>query len=168
MKKLIITLFFLSITSIFAQDINKQDFNSYYIELLRSDIKTQAKFIVSQTMKFSEEDASLFWPIYDEYELELDKLGDKRLANLRDFANNYEKMTDQKADEIINQAFNYQEERLELKRNMYDKLKNKFNSSTAAKFIQLEHQIQLIVDMKINAELPLLKKTGNESEPEQN
>ena len=161
MKKFIITLFFLSITSIFAQDINKQDFNSYYIELLRSDIKTQAKFIVSQTMKFSEEDASVFWPIYKEYEIELDKLGDKRLANIKDYVNNYDKMTDQKADKIIDQAFNYQKERLELKRNMYDKLKNKLNPSTAAKFIQLEHQIQLIVDLKINAELPLIKKTSN-------
>ena len=164
MNKLIITLFFISITPIFAQDFKTEDFNSYYIELLRSDIKTQKKFLVSQTMKFSEEDASVFWPIYVEYELELDKLGDKRLANIRDFANNYEKMTDQIADKIIDQAFNYQKERLELKRNMYDKLKNKFNSSTAAKFIQLEHQIQLIVDLKINAELPLIKKTSNESE----
>ncbi len=164
MKKLIITLFLLSITSIFAQDINKQDFNSYYIELLRSDVKTQKKFLVSQTMKFSEEDASIFWPIYKEYEIELDKLGDKRIANIRDFANNYEKMTDLKADEIVDQAFNYQEERLKLKRNMYDKLKNKFNPTTAAKFIQLEHQIQLIVDLKINAELPLIKNTSSESE----
>ena len=161
MKKLIITLFFISITSIFAQDINKQDFNSYYIELLRSDIKTQAKFIVSQTMKFSEEDASVFWPIYEEYEIELDKLGDKRLANIKDFVNNYDKMTDQKADEIIDQAFNYQEKRLKLKRNLYDKIKKELNPSTAAKFIQLEHQIQLIVDMKINAELPLIKKTSS-------
>ena len=112
MKKLIITLFFFSITSIFAQDINKQDFNSYYIELLRSDVKTQKKFLVSQTMQFSEEDASVFWPIYKEYEIELDKLGDKRISNIRDFANNYEKMTDQKADELIDKAFNYQEERL--------------------------------------------------------
>jgi hypothetical protein len=168
MKKLIITLFLISITSIFAQDINKQDFNSYYIELLRSDVKTQKKFLVSQTMRFSEEDASIFWPIYKEYEIELDKLGDKRIANIRDFANNYEKMTNQIADKIIDQAFNYQEERLELKRNMYDKLKNKFNSSTAAKFIQLEHQIQLIVDLKINAELPLIKKTSNDSEPKKN
>ena len=136
MKKLIITLFFISITSIFAQDINKQDFNSYYIELLRSDIKTQAKFIVSQTMKFSEEDASVFWPIYEEYEIELDKLGDKRLANIKDFVKNYDKMTDQKADELIGKAFNYQEERLKLKRNLYDKIKKELNPSTAAKFIE--------------------------------
>lgn len=165
MNKLIIILFLLSITSIFAQDINKQDFNSYYIELLRSDIKFQKKFIVSQTMNFSEEDGSVFWPIYKEYEIELDKLGNKRLANIKDFAKNYKKMTDLKADELINRAFNYQEERLELKRNVYKQIKEKLNPSTAAKFIQLEHHIQLIVDLKINAELPLLKKTSNEGEP---
>jgi len=165
MKRIIIILFFLSTTSIFAQDLNKQDFNSYYIELLRSDMKTQKKFLVSQTMKFSEEDASVFWPIYKEYEIELDKLGDKRLANIKDFVNNYQKMTDLKADELIDQAFNYQEERLSLKRKLYNQIKEKLNPTTAAKFIQLEHQIQLIIDMKINAELPLLKKTSNESEP---
>ncbi len=165
MNKLFIILFFLSITSIFAQEFNKEDFNSYYIELLRSDIKFQKKFIVSETMNFSEEDASVFWPIYKEYEIELDKLGDKRLANIKDFAENYKKMTDLKADEIINQAFNYQEERLKLKRNVYNQIKEKLNPSTAAKFIQLEHQIQLIVDLKINAEIPLIKKTSIESEP---
>lgn len=159
MKKLIIILFFLSIASIFAQD-----FNSYYVELLRSNIKTEKKFLIMQAMQFTEEETSVFQPIYKEYEIELDKLGDKRLANLRDFANNYEKMTDPKADEIINQAFKYQEERLELKRNMYDKLKEKLNSSIAAKFIQIEHQIQLIIDLKINADLPLIEKTSDESE----
>jgi hypothetical protein len=164
MNKLIIILFFLSITSIFAQDFNTQDFNSYYVDLLRSDIKLQKKFLVSQTMNFSEEDGLVFWPIYKEYESELDKLGDKRLANIKDFAENYQEMTDPKADEIINQAFNYQEERLELKRNVYNQIKEKLNPSTAAKFIQLEHQIQLIIDLKINAELPLIEKTSKESE----
>lgn len=164
MKKLIIILFLLSISSVFAQDINKEDFNSYYVELLRSDIKFQKKFIVSQTMNFSEEDGSVFWPIYKEYEIELDKLGDKRLANIRDFAKNYKKMTDLKADEIINQAFNYQQERLNLKRKIYNKIKEKLNPSTAAKFIQLEHHIQLIVDLKINAKIPLIEKTSIESE----
>jgi hypothetical protein len=116
-------------------------------------------------MNFSEEDASVFWPIYKEYEIELDKLGDKRLANIKDFAENYQNMTDLKADELIEQAFNYQEERLNFKKNVYNQIKEKLNPSTAAKFIQLEHHIQLILDLKINAELPLIKKTRNESEP---
>ena len=165
MKKLFIILFFISISSILAQDFNKEDFNAYYVELLRSDIKFQKKFLVTQTMNFSEADGSVFWPIYKEYEIELDKLGDKRLANINDFAENYKKMTDLKADELIEQAFNYQQERLNLKRKIYNQIKEKLNPSTAAKFIQLEHHIQLIVDLKINAELPLIEKTSIESEP---
>ena len=153
MKKLILILFFIGITSVIAQDINS------YIELLRSDVKTEKKALITEVMQFSEEDASKFWPIYKEYEFELDKLGDKRIAFIKEYAENYQKMTDVKADEIMESAFNYQEERLDLKRDLYKKLKEKLSPSQAAKFIQLEHQIQLIVDLKINAELPLIKKS---------
>lgn len=158
MKKLIMFLFFVSVTSVIAQDVNS------YIELLRSDVKTEKKALITEVMQFSEEDASKFWPIYKEYEFELDKLGDKRIAFIKEYAENYQKMTDVKADEIMESAFNYQEERLDLKRDLYKKLKEKLSPSQAAKFIQLEHQIQLLIDLQINAELPLLEKTSNESE----
>jgi hypothetical protein len=141
-----------------AQDINS------YIELLRSDVKTEKKALITEVMQFSEEDASKFWPIYKEYEFELDKLGDKRIAFIKEYAENYQKMTDVKADEIMQSAFNYQEERLDLKKDLYKSLKEKLSPSQAAKFIQLEHQIQLLIDLQINSELPLLEKTSNESE----
>jgi len=158
MKKLIMFLFFVSVTSVIAQDVNS------YIELLRSDVKTEKKALITEVMQFSEEDASKFWPIYKEYEFELDKLGDKRIAFIKEYAENYQKMTDVKADEIMQSAFNYQEERLDLKKDLYKSLKEKLSPSQAAKFIQLEHQIQLLIDLQINAELPLLEKTSNESE----
>ena len=158
MKKLIMFLFFVSVTSVIAQDVNS------YIELLRSDVKTEKKALITEVMQFSEEDASKFWPIYKEYEFELDKLGDKRIAFIKEYAENYQKMTDLKADEIMQSAFNYQEERLDLKKDLYKSLKEKLSPSKAAKFFQLEHQIQLLIDLQINAELPLLEKTSNESE----
>ncbi len=158
MKKILAILFSLSIASVFAQDVTS------YIELLRSDVKTEKKVIIMEVMQFTEEEASAFWPIYREYEFDLDKLGDARVAYIKDFAENYLKMTDQKADEIMNRAFNYQEERLNLKRKLYDQLKDKLNPSTAAKFIQLEHQFLLVIDLQINSELPLIEKTSNESE----
>lgn len=158
MKKLILILFFIGITSVMAQDINS------YIELLRSDVKTEKKALITEVMQFSEENASKFWPIYKEYEFELDKLGDKRISFIKEYAENYQKMTDVKADEIMESAFNYQEERLDLKKDLYKSLKEKLSPSQAAKFIQLEHQIQLLIDLQINSELPLLEKTSNESE----
>jgi len=159
MYKLISIMLFLGISSIFAQDVNS------YIELLRSDVKTEKKSIIMQVMQFSEEEASAFWTIYREYEFELDKLGDKRVAFIKEFAENYQKMTDKKADEIMERAFDFQEERLKLNRNLYKKLKEKLSPSKSAKFIQLEHQFELIIDLQINAGLPLIEKSNNESEP---
>jgi hypothetical protein len=158
MKKLIIILFFFSLAKVFAQDVNS------YIELLRSDVNTEKKALITEVMKFSEEDASIFWPIYKGYEFKLDKLGDKRVANIKDYAENYMNMTDEKADAIIKQAFDYQSERLDLKKDIYNELKEKLNPSQAAKFIQLDNLIQLLIDLQINANLPLLEKTSSDTE----
>ncbi len=48
-----------------------------YVELLRSDIRTEKQAILTQVMQFSDEQASVFWPIYREYDLELSKYADR-------------------------------------------------------------------------------------------
>ena len=35
-----------------------------------------------------------FWPIYEEYDAELTKLNNLRVANIQDYARNYDQMTD--------------------------------------------------------------------------
>jgi hypothetical protein len=61
-----------------------------YVELLRSDIRTEKQAILTQVMQFSDEQASVFWPIYREYDLELSKYADRRLALIKDYAANFE------------------------------------------------------------------------------
>ena len=158
MRKLSIIIFFLGITSICAQDINS------YIELLRSDVKTGKKEVITEFMEFTEEEASIFWNLYREYEYELDKLGDERVDYIKDFAENYFSMTDEKADKIMERAFNYQEEKLDLKKDFYKKLKKKLNASKAAMYIQLEHLLELLIDLQINSELPLLHEANDKTE----
>ena len=60
----------------------------------------------------------------------------------------------------MDKAFYFQEDRLELKNDLWDTLKKKLNPAKAAKFIQLENQIQLLIDLRISAELPLIEKTA--------
>ena len=154
MKKLILIMSLLSMTSIFAQDLNS------YIELLRSDVNKEKMNIITFNMMFTESESEIFWEIYKEYELELGKIGNARFALIKDFADNYLSMTDEKAEELMDKAFDFQEDRLELKNDLWDTLKKKLNPAKAAKFIQLESQIQLLIDLRISAELPLIEKTA--------
>ena len=156
MKKLFLIAFLFSITSVFAQDVDS------YIELLKSDVKTEKKAIITKVMVFTEKESSAFWPIYNEYEYELSKLSDKRIANIKDFAANYDSLSDKKADELIKNSFSFQEDRLSLNKKYYKKFAEVLTPTVAAKYMQLENQIQLVLDISIAANLPLAKKPGTE------
>jgi hypothetical protein len=154
-KKLFLIVFVFSIANVFAQDIDS------YIELLRSDIKTEKKAIITEVMEFTEEQSEAFWPIYREFEFELDKLADARLANIKEFAKNYENLTDEKADKLINVSFDFQGDRLNLNEKYYNKFAEVLSPTVAAKYMQLEHEIQLLIDIGISSNLPLAKKPGS-------
>lgn len=156
MKNFFLILFILSFTSVFAQDVDS------YIEQLKAEIKTDRKVIIINTMQFTEQQSEVFWPIYDEYAYELEKLASQRIANIKDFAANYDSLTDKKADELINNSFNFLGDRLSLNKKYYKKFAEVLTPMVAAKYMQLEHQIQLVMDLNIAANLPLIKKQGIE------
>ena len=154
MKKLILISFLLAFTNVFAQDMDS------YIELLKSDLKTDKKAIITEVMQFDETQSAAFWPIYKEFEFDLDKLSEKRIANIKDFAANYDVMSDEKAKELIENAFDFQDDRLDLNKKYHKKFAEALGPIVAAKYMQLEYEIQLLVDLSINSNLPLAKKPG--------
>jgi len=154
MKKLLLISFLFSFTSVFAQDIDS------YIELLKSDLKTDKKAIITEVMKFDEAQSEVFWPIYREYEYEQDKLSDKRISNIKDFAANFDSLTNEKANQLIENAFEFQDNRLDLNKKYYKKFAEVLTPIVAAKYMQLEQEIQLLIDISINSNLPLAKKPG--------
>jgi len=127
-----------------------------YIELLRSDVRQQKAEIMGSVMLLSAADAAKFWPIYTEYDAELSKLNDQRLANIHEYAVSYAQMTDAKADELIQNAMSYQKQRGELLAKYYDRVKQELGAITAARFVQVEHQLLSIIDLRIAAELPIV------------
>lgn len=152
MKKLLLAVFLLLATATFAQDMGS------FIELLRSDVKTEKKAIITQTMDFSEAQAAAFWPVYRNYEFELDKLGDARVALIKDYAENYETMTDAKATELTDKSFKLREERLKLQKKYFKEFSKILSPIKAAKWAQVENQIGLLIDLQISSELPLVEK----------
>jgi lysyl-tRNA synthetase class I len=150
MKKLLFVLVFVLVNTVaYAQEA--------YIELLRSDVKTRKVAIITKVMQFTDEEANAFWPVHREYEFELTKLGDAKLELIKDYAQNYETMTDEKAEELIKAVFKLEGKRTKLKKKYFKKFDKVLPSKTVAKFFQLENQILLLIDLQIASQLPLIK-----------
>ena len=127
-----------------------------YITLLRKEVNADKAKILGEVMQFDAEDAAKFWPTYHDYNSELSKLNDMRVANIQEYAQNYTNMTENKADELIKNAMTYQKQRDELLAKYYERVKQELGAITAARFVQVEHQLLLIIDLKIASALPVV------------
>jgi hypothetical protein len=129
-----------------------------YIALLRSNVRQEKAELMGTMMQLSAEDAAKFWPIYSDYDSQLMKLNNLRVANLQDYAQNYSHMTDEKADQLIQTAFDYRKQRAELFVKTYGQMKQALGAVLAARFLQIEDQLLLIIDLQIDSSLPIVEE----------
>ena len=142
-----------STPSVDTRDVNLRA----YSELLRSDIRGQKAALITQIMQFTEAEDAKFWPIYRDYEASLAKLNDERIALIKEYASKYDAMTDAIADRLARGALDLESRRQTLKATTYDRLKGVLPAKTAAKFLQVENQILLLLDLQIAASLPIVE-----------
>ncbi|MBI3485212.1 MAG: hypothetical protein HY012_08690 [Acidobacteria bacterium] len=143
-----------------AQQVSKDSSETNtraYIELMRKDVRAEKARLLGEVMNFTTEEAAAFWPIYREYELEVKKLNDERLANIEEYARNYLNLTDEKADELIQKALSIQERKRAEMKKCYERVRKVVSGVTAARFLQVEHQLDLLVDLQIAASLPIVE-----------
>ena len=133
-----------------TQEKNVQE----YIELLRSDVRQQKAQIMGAVMALDVDQSAKFWPIYSEYDAELTKLNKLRLANIQEYARTYNDMTDAKADELIQNGIDYRRQRMELLTKYYGRVKASLGFMEAARFVLIEDQLLMIIDLQFESVLP--------------
>jgi len=128
-----------------------------YVELLRSDVRSQKIAILTEMMNFTDAEDAAFWPIYREYDVELSKINDDRLKLIAEYAKNYENLSDTTADTIAKGALELEGRRHALKLKYYDRVKAALSPKQAARFLQVENQLLLLIDLQIASMLPVVE-----------
>jgi len=108
-------------------------------------------------MQLDDKQARIFWPIYNDYEANLDKLGDERLAIVQEYATNFLTMTNEEADELAQRVMALDDQRMALRRKYYDLMEKSLPAILVVRFLQVENQIQLLVDLKIASNLAIIE-----------
>ncbi len=151
-KMIMATLMLLSLAApVMAQT------NTDMIELLRSDIRTEKRAIVTKAMHLDEAQGAKFWPVYSEYEAALTKMNDERVALIKDYAAVYNSMTDKDASTLIGRSFKLEESRTSLLKKYVSKMGKAVDMKTAARWAQVEYALDAAIDLQIASELPLLQ-----------
>ena len=150
MKKINLT-FLLSFLAfaLYAQDS--------YMEIVRSTIKTEKKALIAEVMQLSDEESSVFWPVYNEFEENMYKLNTDYYNIVKEFADNFENMSAEKATDIINKANKHSLAKEKLKNKYSKKFIKVISPQKTLRFLQASSKIEIMIDAQLAAEIPLLE-----------
>ena len=128
-----------------------------YMELMRSDLRTAKIAIITEVMQFADAESEVFWPIYREYQLEVEKLNDEMIYLIEEYLAGYGKHTDKDAEKLLKKRFGIDKKHLSIAEKYFRKLDRALPTKTVVKFFQLEHTLNLLVDLQIAAGLPFIE-----------
>ena len=148
MKKMIIAaLFALPFGAMAQNDL---------VELVRSDLRVEMKAIVMENMGLTEEQSTAFWPMYNEYERARTAVWDKKIALIKDYAANYEGMTEEKAKELLTSSMNLDKEFDTLRMTHIKKMEKALPATVAGRFYQIDSRLAKLMDLQLAQDIPLV------------
>jgi len=134
--------------------VAKAQTNSEELRYLQSMFGMEKKQLVAERMKISTADSDKFWMLYDEYELFRSEISDRRADNIEQYVKNYSNITNAKADEILKNTFEINDELAKLWQKTYTKMSKDLSSVKAGQFIYLEMYFEALGREKLAEAIP--------------
>jgi hypothetical protein len=136
-----------------------QDKPADNMQILRDKIKADKKLVVASNMELTESEAKDFWPIYDQYQKDLQKIN-QRIANvLEGYAADFrgKSLTDEKAKKLIDEAVAIEQAEANLKSTYAPKLSKVLPVKKVARYLQIENKIRAVVKYDLAQGVPLVR-----------
>jgi len=150
------TILFFSICLLFAGSTVAQSVADE-MALFQSIYGTGKQQLIADHLKFTEAESQIFWKIYDEYEISRKEIGKTRLANIKDYAENYEKLSNEKATQLVKASLKNTAAFSKLQDKTFKKVSKELSPIRAAQFFQIETFLESIVRARIAGEIPLIE-----------
>lgn len=126
------------------------------VEALRSDARAGKSDILGKTMALDSTQAAAFWPIYKQYEAELQTVNNDRLAIIQDLAEHFDSLNDAKAKALLDRQLVYEETKLALAKKYKDEMLKVLPAKTVARFLQVDSRLNKLVELAVASEIPLV------------
>jgi len=140
-----------------AQDTNGSVTAAEQIDIVRVATAAERKIMVMQEMNLTSREAEKFWPLYQAYRDEMRIVGDIRLRIITDYAASYSTMTNELAEELLDDYVDYMDQQQDLTKKYMKKFRTILPARKVARYFQLEHKLDAAVDFELAARIPLVE-----------
>jgi hypothetical protein len=128
------------------------------MEILKQKVEADKKLLVSGNMNLTQAEAKAFWPIYDEYQTDLQKINKSKLDVILRYADAYNQgaVSDATAKGLLSEYLNIEQSIIVMKKSYMDRLSRVIPAAKAVRYIQIENKISAVEDFVLADQIPLV------------
>lgn len=126
-------------------------------EEVRQAARADKRVLVEKNMPLTAEEAKKFWPLYDEYQMRLDRIVQRQNRALLDYINAEATMTDANAKRIAREILAADGDEQKLRERQLRKLLGALPARKAVRYMQIENKIRAIDRYAVAERMPLVR-----------
>lgn len=136
----------------------KQRTDTTNMQILLDKVKADKKLLVAQNMDLTDAESAKFWPLYEEYQRELDQLNQRLAGTITDYADAYRKgpIPDETAAKLLDEALTVEEGEVALKKSYAGKFGAVLPATKVARYLQIETKIRSLLRLDLARNIPLV------------
>ena len=127
------------------------------MEALKDALTADKKAFIEKYMELTQAEGKEFWPYYNSYQFDLQKLNDRLVKLIDEYAKNYKNLSDQDAAKMVNEYMAIERDQLKQKELYFRTLSKKLPAKKVSRYLQLENKINAMVRFELAAKIPLVK-----------
>ena len=127
------------------------------LRLTRVAIDTERQALVTRGMDLTPDEMQRFWPLYREYRLAAKKVGDRTVALINTYADNYQNLTDSVANKLLTDFVSIEKARAQLKAQYLPKFKQVLPPRKVVRFYQIENKLDMAILAEVAQAVPLAR-----------
>ena len=137
--------------------VRSQDKTANNLEIIHEKLKADKKYIVSSYMELTESEAKSFWPVYEDYQKDLQKIYDRMGALLKSYAADYrgKSLTDDKAKKLVDDWIALEQDEVKQRTAFIPKVTKALPAKKAARYLQIENEYRMLLRCDLAATVPL-------------
>lgn len=160
MKKALIKAVVLSALSLFVSGMvwaADGDTPADNMQIVKEKIQVDKKLFVAANMNLTEKEAKAFWPVYENYQKELNAVNERAIKNVGEYAANWDKMTDEKAKKVVTDYLAIENDRLKARQSFLPKFAKVLPYKKVMRYYQLENKVFAVVLYDAAKKVPLVE-----------
>ena len=162
--RVIVAVIVLCAVPAFAQNTGSADTNAAStdtnMQILMDKLKADKKLLVASNMDLTDAEAKSFWPLYEAYQKDLDKVNQHLGKTIAAYAEAYNQgkgtISNDTAKKLLHEAISVEEHEVKVKRANAEKVGKVLPAAKTARYIQIENKIRALIKFELARQIPLV------------